>query len=155
MPNRVQPSLQKHSQIDEHRGNSKNKKMTFDDWHQDQACELRSSLAPCSLDSRIRGSKLSSRASRPILKAATGGGFLSKNIPKSMKFNGIHENQPRELRSSLAPCSWHASKPRNLRDWSLQCFYWRSPPEASAYKSGRGFQEETLQAIRLRPRRWK
>ena len=76
-----------------------------------QASELRSSLAPCSL----LGFKdptffLVGAASRFLGLAA----FSPETSQiheiheiqwKSMNFDGIHENQPRELRSSLAPCS--------------------------------------------------
>ena len=81
-----------------------------------------------------------------------------------MKFDGIHGNQPRELRSSLAPYSSLGFEDPTSRiqgsnaigSSSHQLFdssvVERSAAEAAAYKSGRGFQERTLRAVRVRPR---
>ena len=85
--------------------------MKFDGIHENQARELRSSLAPCSL--------LGSRDPTFFLVGAAHGflglAALSPETSQiheiheilwtSMKFDGIHENQPRQLRSSLAPCA--------------------------------------------------
>ena len=76
--------------------------MKFDKWSQDQAWELRSSLAPCSLlPARIQGSEAVGSSSHQLFD------------------------------SSVVE---------------------RSAAEAAAYKSGRGFPQETLRAVRVAPR---
>ena len=70
-------------------------------------------IQPCSmLLARIQGSNiLSCRAAGPFIGLAAFSPETSQIHEiheiqlKSMKFNGFHENQPRELRSSLDPCS--------------------------------------------------
>ena len=72
----------------------------------------RSSLAPCSLlgftdpTFFLVGPRLPAHRLPQAAKGRTPQiNEIHEILRKSMKFDGIHENQTRELRSSLAPCS--------------------------------------------------
>ncbi len=87
------------------------KSMKFDGIHENQPRELRSSLAPCSLLGFRDPTFFLVGAAGWVLKLPALSPETSQIheiheiLWKSMKFDGIHGNQPHELRTSLAPCS--------------------------------------------------